>query len=226
MTRFTVRFRNDKNAEWVEQRAEETGLSKARVVEQAVTAVRTGDVEERDSGRDSAEVRTRLDDLEETVETLREQLTDDSGADRTAPTRTGPVQDAPSRTEPGRSGAERGGSGRDAPDSAGADRTETVSDDLDGLLEDWNPGRTREEREQRRALGRQVLEWVRETEGHVSASDIKDALYPDLATDAEEQSEDTWWRKIARPALQAAVDDGLAEYRDGYHDYRWVGEGR
>ena len=35
---------------------------------------------------------------------------------------------------------------------------------------------------------------------------------------------DAWGRKIGRPPMSAAVDAGLAEYREGYHDYRWLGE--
>lgn len=104
------------------------------------------------------------------------------------------------------------------------DDVDATDDPLAAALESWSPGRDRDERAERRALGRDVLEWLRERDGHVSRSDITDALYPNLAVDPDEQSADTWWRKIARPALQAARDAGLVEYREGYHDYRWIGE--
>jgi len=114
----------------------------------------------------------------------------------------------------------------ETPTTESAEPTDGVTDRTapraDDLLAEWDPGRDREEREDRRAIGRQVLEWFRETEGYVSAADVKATLYPDLAY--ADESADTWWRKLGRPPLKAAVDAGLAEYREGYHDYRWLGE--
>lgn len=104
------------------------------------------------------------------------------------------------------------------------DSEEPADDPLAAALESCSPGRDREERAERRALGREVLEWLRERDDHVSRSDFEEALYPDLAVDPDAQSADAWWRRLARPALQAAADAGLVEYREGHHDYRWVGE--
>lgn len=115
----------------------------------------------------------------------------------------------------------------ETPTTESAELTSGVTDRTappatDDLLARWDPGRDREEREDRRVIGRQVLEWFRETEGYVSAADVKAVHYPELTYGDE--SADTWWRKLGRPPLKAAVDAGLAEYREGYHDYWWLGE--
>lgn len=99
---------------------------------------------------------------------------------------------------------------------------DTETDSIEGVLEGWRPGRGGEEREQRRKAGRAALEWLRDYDGRASGGDFKNALYKQHAPD--DQGEDTFWRKTARPAVQRAVDADLVEYREGHHDYRWVGD--
>lgn len=102
--------------------------------------------------------------------------------------------------------------GRDQ-EPGGADRDV----DVDDVLEGWLPGRNDEERRERRAAGRTALAWALEQRAPVTAKRAKDELLPEHGLD--DQSADTWWRKVARPALQRAVDAELLEYRDGHHDY-------
>ena len=93
---------------------------------------------------------------------------------------------------------------------------------IDGVLEAWRPGRSADEREERRTVGRAVLAWLRDQEEPASATEFKEALYDEHGI--EGQSPDTWWKKVARPALQEAEAAGLVTYEHGRHEYRWVGD--
>lgn len=159
----------------------------------------------------------------ETVEQLRERVDDleDTVADL--------VEDRPERDAGEREGR------RDAPDattstetpppaSAGDSRPlseDDVEETIEDALKGWRPGRTPEGRKKRRAIGRRVLEWLQTDGGPASAGNFKAALYEE--THLEGQGKDAWWRKTARPAVQRAVDAGLAKYREGHHDYQWIG---
>jgi hypothetical protein len=55
----------------------------------------------------------------------------------------------------------------------------------------------------------------------VTRSDIVDELSGDASVDG--QSEDTWWRKTARPAIAKARDADLVTYHNGRKTYHWVG---
>lgn len=226
--RFTVRL-DDEATEWVEAEADARDRSKAWIIQEAVDAARgtasvfTG-AERTDAVRTGADLTERLDELEERLAALEadrpaEPVATDAADGGAAGTTDSAADEAPTRGPPEpTNGATSRPAAREPP---GVDEAPS-GPVLEELLAGWSPGRDREEREQRRTLGRQVLEWLQETEGYVSAADVKDALYPGLAY--ADESADTWWRKVARPPVQAAVDAGLAEYREGYHDYRWLGE--
>lgn len=93
--------------------------------------------------------------------------------------------------------------------------------DVDAILDDWPPRGTRK-RDRRREVGRAALEWLRERDSPASGADFREALYEEYPV--EGQSEETYWRKTVRPALQQAVEAGVVSYREGYHDYQWTGK--
>lgn len=98
-------------------------------------------------------------------------------------------------------------------------------DVVEELLDDWKPGRSQEEREERKDVGRAALELLIDDGGELERADFVDELLPEY--DVEDQSEDTWWRKSARPAVTRAVDAGLVERHHGPpHTYEWVGDSR
>lgn len=65
------------------------------------------------------------------------------------------------------------------------------------VLTCWRPGRNREKREQQRAAGKAVLEWLRDQEV-ASAADFKEVVEPEHPVD--DQSPSTWWKKTGREA--------------------------
>lgn len=106
------------------------------------------------------------------------------------------------------------------------DDVQEASDDvLEELLDDWQPGRSLEEREERKNVGRAALELLIDDGGELERNDFVDELLPEY--DVEEQNEDTWWKKSARPAVTRAVDAGLVERHHGPpHTYEWAGDSR
>lgn len=112
--------------------------------------------------------------------------------------------------------------GREAADHR---RDEGASNDveLDEVLEGW-PGRREGKREARRAAGRAALELLQEHPGKgFQRAEFVGALLDEYPV--EGQSEDTYWRKSLRPALQRGIDAGVVEHRQGPpHIYVWVGE--
>lgn len=97
---------------------------------------------------------------------------------------------------------------------------EEPAETIDEAIEGW-PEYGKENRERRREVGRQAVEWLRERDEPASGGDFKDALFDRLPV--ADQNPSTWWRKSVRPAVQRCVDAGLVEYREGHHDYRWTG---
>lgn len=97
---------------------------------------------------------------------------------------------------------------------------ESLEPDLEDALAGWSPGRDSQQRRERRAAGVEVLRWLRDQPPvEHYRSDVVDALADQLAL--EGQSADTWWRKVARPALQHAAEAGLVD--DSGRSYRWTG---
>lgn len=86
-------------------------------------------------------------------------------------------------------------------------------------LRDWRPGRSAEEREERREIGAEVLRWLRDR-GSGTRSEIVDELYHQEEIGIEA---DSWWRRIARAALDHAREKGLTEYEAGSGVWRWAG---
>jgi hypothetical protein len=95
----------------------------------------------------------------------------------------------------------------------------SIDDAISEALDEWRPGRGHNEREARRESGRAAIEWLRDR-GAASASECKREAYPAIGLDG--QSADTWWRNVGRPAISAAVDDGVVEYERNV-GYEWVG---
>jgi len=79
-----------------------------------------------------------------------------------------------------------------------------------------------ERADERAAIGSVALSWLQSRDGTVTASDFKAALYQQHQL--EDESEDTWWRKNARPAITAARDADLVDFHGGKKTYEFVGE--
>lgn len=96
---------------------------------------------------------------------------------------------------------------------------------LDDLLDDWRPGRTPgERREAMRAAGRAAVELLRADGGPLQRAEFEDLWeqYP-VPDQAPPDENDTYWRKSLRPALQAAIEAGLARQAQGSWEYYWEG---
>lgn len=123
-----------------------------------------------------------------------------------------PADSADARSTTRASRARESGAG-----SAHADATE-----IEKALMAWTPGRNENDRRRRRQSGKRILEWLRDhAPERYQGQHIRSELADDLALD--NQSPNTWWKKIALPALKHAADYGLVEYREGHYDYRWTG---
>lgn len=95
--------------------------------------------------------------------------------------------------------------------------------DLEELLDDWHPGRTLDEKKERKAVGKAALRLLIDDGGQLMREEFVDELLPEY--DVDGQSEDTWWRNSVRPALMTAVQAGHAERHHGPpHTYEWIGE--
>lgn len=105
-------------------------------------------------------------------------------------------------------------------DSTEGAESAVTAPEVEEVLRDWRPGRSAEEREERREIGREVLRWLRER-GSGTRLEIVDELYDqELGIEA-----DSWWRRIARAALDHAREKGLTEYQAGSGVWTWVNKG-
>ncbi len=156
---------------------------------------------EPNTGATTNPLRERVEELERRVDSLESEREQTQTAERRPRTDSRPRDPHPSTSE---------------------DTTaESSSGDIGEILAGW-PGPREEHQERRREVGTAALDWLRDRGQPASASDFKDALLDDYPV--EGQSPDTWYRKSVKPALDLAKDAGGVEYRDGYHDYEWVGE--
>jgi hypothetical protein len=103
-------------------------------------------------------------------------------------------------------------------DVEGDDVKDPVGAFMDAFRTNWSTNV-----EERRDVVQAALEWLRDGDVYrATRGDFEDELLPEHAIAS--QSTDSWWRTTVRPALKAAVDVGLVEYRGGSHDYAYVGE--
>jgi hypothetical protein len=102
-----------------------------------------------------------------------------------------------------------------------ADTESDTTPRIEQVLADWRPGRDREKRDEQRAAGRAVLEWLRDQEV-VSAAEFKEAVEPESPVPG--QSPPTWWKKTGREALKRVRDAGFVEFVDGRKEWEWRGE--
>ncbi|WP_152421231.1 hypothetical protein [Natronolimnohabitans innermongolicus] len=109
------------------------------------------------------------------------------------------------------------GGRRDRVDGAG--HLEESDDELSAALEGWRPGRNREERRERREIGRAALEWLRSESGARTRSDFVNALFESTSLDG--QQEKTWWVRVVRPALDHASESGFVN--GSTRTYEWIG---
>jgi len=102
-----------------------------------------------------------------------------------------------------------------------SNRTQTATVGFDGELEaaldGFSPGRTRQERQERRETARELLEWLREQSHPVQKSDVLADLYGRLSL--EGQGEKTFWVRLCRPALSHAAGRGFVD--DSGRSYEW-----
>lgn len=92
-------------------------------------------------------------------------------------------------------------------------------------LNGWTPGRgAGERREAMRAAGRAAVALLQEDGGPLQRGDFEDLweAHP-VPEQAPPNENDTYWRKSLRPALQAAIEAGLARQAEGSWEYYWEG---
>jgi hypothetical protein len=123
----------------------------------------------------------------------------------------------------------RAGAGSDTTDADGRADAATngekpagapdVPDAAAAVIDDWTPesgadvGRARD-------AARRAVAWLVESGERATRSDIIDAVGADVS-----YGDRTAWERAIRPALNELKDRNLVEYRAGYHDYRWTGDG-
>ncbi|WPH65794.1 hypothetical protein HJIV1_gp3 [Haloterrigena jeotgali icosahedral virus 1] len=90
-------------------------------------------------------------------------------------------------------------------------------DGLEDALADWRPGKPRD-REERREIGFEALEWLQQQSGPRTRAEFVSALYEQTHLDG--QGEDSWWQRVVRPALNRAVDQGVIE-KPSHIKYQW-----
>lgn len=212
MPRITVHVSDDAD-EWLTNEKRRTGTSKAKLGGECIELIHS-DVQHIEEAR--SDVLQTDSHLAERVDELEARLSEIEDAVN-APSE----EDAEDDRAAASGGREESDDQSDTPEqkSHSGPRGASESDgDLDDILTGVYDGRER--REARREAGRAALQWLREQDEYQSAKNFKKALHPEHSTNGE--SADTWWRKNARPAVQAAVDADLVDYRPGHHDYRWV----
>ena len=70
-----------------------------------------------------------------------------------------------------------------------------------------------------RAQTRRAAEYLATTGDRLGRTDLVDALADGTTLDAA-----TWWGRAVDPGLRRLAEEGIVEYRDADHTYRWVGE--
>lgn len=88
------------------------------------------------------------------------------------------------------------------------------------LIWEWEPGRSAEEREERREVGFEALKWLREQEV-ATRSDFIDALYREY--NPANVKKRGWWRNSVRPILNIARERGIVQFEEGSKEWQWIG---
>ena len=89
---------------------------------------------------------------------------------------------------------------------------------LDDALARWDPS-TGTHPEVTRAQTRRAAEYLAATGDRLRRTDLVDALADGSTLDTA-----TWWGRAVDPGLRRLAEEGIVEYRDADHTYRWVGE--
>ena len=89
---------------------------------------------------------------------------------------------------------------------------------LDAALSRWDPS-TGIDAEVTRAQTRRAAEYLATTGDRLRRTDLVDALADGSTLDTA-----TWWGRAVDPGLRRLAEEGIVEYRDADHTYRWVGE--
>jgi len=100
-----------------------------------------------------------------------------------------------------------------------ADLPERVED----LLVGWDPStdettHTEIDPAHVRTETQRAVAWLRQTGERQTRGDFVEALAGESPL-----STTTWWQHAVKPGLWRLVSSGLVEYREGTHDYKWVG---
>jgi len=104
--------------------------------------------------------------------------------------------------------------------SPAATSTNADTPALDDALIEWEPD-TEADAKTARAQTRRTVEYLRErAPERFKRGGLQDALAEDST-----YSPRNWWERAVQPGLRHLGDVGLVEYRAGYHDYRWSGDG-
>jgi hypothetical protein len=82
----------------------------------------------------------------------------------------------------------------ETPSTAIDDTTTATIPAINEILADWRLGRNQDKREEQRAAGRVVLEWLRDQEV-ASAAKCHEVIEPDHPV--ADQSPSTWWEKTS-----------------------------
>ena len=88
--------------------------------------------------------------------------------------------------------------------------------DIEAVLDEWEP-ETEADTKRARQETMRAAEWLRDRDDRATKSEFVDAL-----ADASGLHVDTWWGRCVQPGLRELAEQGVVEYRSGYHDYRWL----
>jgi hypothetical protein len=104
---------------------------------------------------------------------------------------------------------EGGNTRREAPDP----------DPLGDALLGWAPD-TEAEAKSARGQTRRAAEYLQDhAPERFKRGELQDALAGESSYGRRH-----WWERAVQPGLQHLAEQGVVEYRGGYHDYRWAGE--
>jgi len=101
-------------------------------------------------------------------------------------------------------------------------RKDSSSDPIAEALEGWRPGRGPDDRTERVASARQLLEWLRDQDRLIQRAEIEQEIGDDLMLDDQTEFVDGFWKCVGLPAIRRARDADLVELEG--NSYLWVDE--